>query len=108
MPMPAGSVAHDFGDCQSTATGSLGALHLRFMVTWPDRTKGLGRSSVLLIHGGLCAIYDRIADCGDAIHPARAVIGTTLASSSRPSIAATSSRPHRSIARTCSGHRLAR
>ena len=43
-----------------------------------------------------------------AVQPARTAIGTTLASASRPSIAAASSRPHNSIARTCSGQRLAR
>ena len=48
-------------------------------------------------------------DRGQAtVQPAWAVIRTTLASSSRPSIAAASSRPHSSIARTCSGQRLAR
>ena len=37
--MAADFVARNSGDYQSTATGSLGALHLRFTVTWPDRTK---------------------------------------------------------------------
>ena len=45
---------------------------------------------------------------GATVQPARVAIGTTFASASRPSMAAASSRPHNSMALTCSGHRLAR
>ncbi len=72
-------------------------------------------TSVLGAIGGrvlqrLLAIFPLIAGSRPARfdQPLRAVIGTTFASASRPSMAAANSRPHNSIAFTCSGQRLAR